>query len=133
LGLFWPDFILGHLWPNFFWARFGPLQKKIKKIFSKKFVIFSRIFLSILINIGLYFYTVKIRIRFSSKHCKNDKIKKISCFHAYGQVLKNHIVFSYDKNSKICVSMYFGFNNQFIKTTKTWPIIQKLPKNHFFL
>jgi hypothetical protein len=25
---------------------------------------------------------------------------------------KNYIVFSYNKNSKICFSMHFGFNNQ---------------------
>jgi hypothetical protein len=44
-------------------ARSGsrPSKKKSKKYFQK-FVIFSRVFLSILINIGLYFYTIKIRI-----------------------------------------------------------------------
>jgi hypothetical protein len=38
-------------------------ETNFKKSF-KKFVVFSCIFLSILINIGLYFYTVKIQIRY---------------------------------------------------------------------
>ena len=39
---------------------------------------------------------------------------------------KIHIVFSYNEtNSKICISMYFGFNNQFIKVTRTRLIFQK--------
>jgi hypothetical protein len=59
-------------------------------------VIFSRVFLSILINIGLYFYTIKIRIwywntRFSSKRCKNYKTKKSLVF--------MHIAMSLEKNS----------------------------------
>jgi hypothetical protein len=36
------------------------------------------------------------------------------------------------KNSKIYVSMHFGFNNQFIKVTRSRPIFQNLKKNHFF-
>jgi hypothetical protein len=27
--------------------------------------------------------------------------------------------------------MHFGFNNQFIKVTRTWPIFQKIQKNIF--
>jgi hypothetical protein len=54
--LFWAD-----LDPVSFWAASIQFQK-ILKIFSKTLVIFSRIFLSILVNIGLYFYIVKIQI-----------------------------------------------------------------------
>ena len=32
------------------------------------------------------------------------------------------------KISKICISMHFGFNNQFIKVTRTRPIFQKFKK-----
>jgi hypothetical protein len=58
-------------------------------------------------------------------------------FYAYGQVSqknkKNHIVFSYNKENfkKICISMHFGFNNQFIKVTRTRPIFQKFQKKLF--
>jgi len=45
---------------------------------------------------------------------------------------KNHIIFSYNKNSKICINMHFGFNNQFIKVTRTRPIFQKFQKYYFF-
>jgi len=51
--------------------------------------------------------------------------KKIFSFHAYSQVSKNNIVFSYDKKSKICVSMHFDFNDQFIKVMRTRPTFQK--------
>jgi hypothetical protein len=35
-------------------------------------------------------------------------------------IAKNYIVFSYNKENfqKICFSMHFDFNNQFIKVTK---------------
>jgi hypothetical protein len=36
------------------------------------------------------------------------------------------------KIQKICVSMHFVFNNQFIKVTRTRPIFQKYPKNILF-
>jgi hypothetical protein len=45
---------------------------------------------------------------------------------------KHYIIFSYNKNSKICFSMYFGFNNQFIKVMRTKPIFQKIPKKNLF-
>jgi len=47
---------------------------------------------------------------------------------------KNHIIFLYrkHKNSKICFSMYFGFNNKFIKGMRTRPIFQKFQKNILF-
>jgi len=42
------------------WPDLGLVQKKIqKKIFKKKYMIFQKLY-CILINIGLYFYTVKI-------------------------------------------------------------------------
>jgi hypothetical protein len=37
------------------------------------------------------------------------------------------------KFQKICISMHFGFNNQFIKVTRTKPIFQKFQKIIFFL
>jgi hypothetical protein len=47
---------------------------------------------------------------------------------------KNHIVFSYNKENfkYIYISMHFGFNNQFIKVTRTRPIFQKNQKNILF-
>jgi len=45
----------------------------------------------------------------------------------------NHIIFSYNNNSKICISMYFGFNKQFIKVTRMRSIFQKFKKNYFLL
>jgi uncharacterized membrane protein len=43
---------------------------------------------------------------------------------------KTHILFSYNKENfkKKCFIMHFGFNNQFIKVTRIWPIFQKNPK-----
>jgi hypothetical protein len=42
--------------------------------------------------------------------------------HAAKSLKKNHIVFSYNKeklkNIYICISMHFGFNNQFIKVKR---------------
>jgi len=35
------------------------------------------------------------------------------------------------KLQKIGFNMHFGFNNQFIKVTRTWPIFQKNSKNLF--
>jgi len=46
---------------------------------------------------------------------------------------KNHIIFSYNKNSKICINMHFGFKNQFIKVTRTRPIFKKFQKKNFLL
>ena len=45
---------------------------------------------------------------------------------------KNHIIFSYNKNSKICINMHFGFKNQFIKVTRTRPIFKKFQIFFFF-
>jgi len=49
---------------------------------------------------------------------------------------KKLIVFSHTektKKSKICCSMHFGFNNKFIKATRTKPVFKKKhPKNIFF-
>ena len=55
------------------YALFG-LVTKIQKIFLKKLVIFSRIFLSILINIGLYFYTIKYLYFYTIKYKSGIKI-----------------------------------------------------------
>ena len=77
-------------------------------------MIFQRIFLWTLLNIGLYFYIVKIQnlvlkyLVFIETLQNNYKTKKKSCFHTYSQVSQrlkknkqtNHIVFSYNKNSK---------------------------------
>jgi hypothetical protein len=49
--------------------------------------------------------------------------------------VKTHIVFSYNKENfkKKYFSMHFGFNNQFIKVTRTWPKFQKKSKKIFCL
>ena len=48
---------------------------------------------------------------------------------------KIHIIFYTKKykNSKICFSMHFGFNNKFIRAMRTRPIFQKNTKEFFFL
>jgi hypothetical protein len=51
--------------------------------------------------------------------------------HTTKSLKKNHIVFSDNKNSKICFSMHFDFNNQFIKVMRTRSIFQKFQKNYF--
>jgi hypothetical protein len=53
--------------------------------------------------------------------------------HTDKSLKKNHIVFSYNKENfkKICISMHFGFNNQFIKVTRTRSIFQKFQKKLF--
>ena len=35
------------------------------------------------------------------------------------------------KKSKICFSMHFDFNNQFIKVMRTWLVFQKNLKKYF--
>jgi len=86
--------------------------QKIPKILSIFFLIFSCIFIPILININLYFYTINIQIRyentpFSLKCCKKLYRKKwiffclakslknikifISCFHTK-QKLKKYVL-----------------------------------------
>jgi hypothetical protein len=44
------------------WTELGPARKKKFKNYFKKICDFLQIFYCILINIGLYFYTVKIQI-----------------------------------------------------------------------
>jgi len=39
-------------------------KQEIKKKTFQKFLIFSRVFLPILLNIGLHFYTIKIQIQY---------------------------------------------------------------------
>jgi hypothetical protein len=34
---------------------------------------------------------------------------------------------------KLCISMHFGFNNQFIKVMRTRPIFQKILKKFYFV
>jgi hypothetical protein len=43
------------------WAGLDPAPKILEKIISKKAVIFRKYFYCILINIGLYFYTIKYK------------------------------------------------------------------------
>jgi hypothetical protein len=50
---------------------------------------------------------------------KSLKEKITSYFHTTKKTSKNK-----------CFSMHFGFNNQFIKVTITWPIFQKFQKNY---
>jgi hypothetical protein len=71
---------------------------------------------------------------FSERLQKIYKTKKKSYFHAYDQLSQRKKLYCIfiQKNSKICVSMHFGFNNQFIKVTRTRPIFQKIPKNILF-
>jgi len=54
-----------------------------------------------------------------AKSLKNKRKKIILYFHITKKI------------SKICISMHFGFNNQFIKVTRTRPIFQKFQKKLF--
>jgi len=45
---------------------------------------------------------------------------------------KSYHIFIQQKFKKIGISMHFGFNNQFIKVTRTRPIFQKFKKNILF-
>jgi len=59
----------------------------------------------------------------TTKSLKNKK-KKIKN--------KSYCIFIQQRKfQKICISMYFGFNNQFIKVTRTRPIFQKFQKKNF--
>ena len=51
------------------------------------------------------------------------KVKNSYCIFIQQRKLKIYIYFS----------MHFGFNNQFIKVTRTWPKFQKNPKKIFCL
>ena len=55
----------------------------------------------------------------TTKSLKNKRKKIILYFHTTKKILK------------ICISMHFGFNNQFIKVTRTRPIFQKFQKKYF--
>jgi len=55
----------------------------------------------------------------TTKSLKN-KIKIILYFHITKKI------------SKICISMHFGFNNQFIKVKRTRPIFPKFQKKYYF-
>ena len=130
------------------WAGLGPARKKYikikfssklfpKKIFLKKICDFPKNFTALWSILVLFLYCKDINpILKYLVFVKKIKNKKIICFHAYGQVSqkykKNHIIFLYNKKiSKICISMHYGFNNQFIKVTRTRPIFQKNLKKLF--
>jgi hypothetical protein len=55
--------------------------------------------------------------------------------HTVKSLKTKKFIFLYNKEKKyICYfSMHFGFNNQFIKVMRTWPIFQKNQKNIFVL
>ena len=63
------------------------------------------------------------------------------CFRAYGLVSLTYInkycniIFSHKQRkfqNNICISMHFGFNNQFIQAMRTRPIFQKFQKKIIF-
>jgi hypothetical protein len=111
-------------------------------------MIFQRTFLWTLLNIGLYFYIVKIQnlvlkyLVFIETLQKNYKTKKKILFSYIQSSLSkikkktNKQIISYFHITKIqkknMFNMHFDFNNQFIKAIKTRPIFQKYPKNILF-
>ena len=113
----------------------GPFKIYKKKItFSKTSMILSHIFLSILINIGSFFIYRK-NTNAILKYPIFVKTKK-KCFFVFMHTtksLKEKITsyFHTTKIQKICIRMHLGFNNQFIKVTRTRPIFQKTPKKYF--
>jgi hypothetical protein len=116
----------------------GPAQfffiKKTSKIFFG-ILQFSRIFYVILINIKQYFYVAK-NTTFGIKipgFRKKKNMFLFSCIQPNLSKLKNSysIFIQQRKLQKKCFIMHFGFNNQFIKVKRIWPIFQKNPKKLF--
>jgi hypothetical protein len=58
-----------------------------------------------------------------------------SCIRLSISKIKKKIIILYfhttKKISKICISMHFDFNNQFIKVVRTRPIFQTFQKKYF--
>ena len=121
--------------PAQFCFRFDPFKNLQKKnTFSKTFMIFSHIFLSILINIDSFFIYRKNTNAVLKYPVFVKTLKKLFFyFHAYGQVSQRKITsyFHTTKIQKICISMYLNFNNQFIKITRTRPLFEKTPKKYY--
>jgi hypothetical protein len=94
-------------------------------------VFFSCVFLSILLNIGLYFYTVKKHVFVFMHTAKSLKSKKIILYFHTTNKTSIYIYIYVKLQYIICFSMHLGFNNQFIKVTRTRSIFQKTPKKIF--
>jgi len=103
--------------PVSFWAGFDPVQKK----HVGKFVIFSHISL---LNCAYYWFVflyckdrnLVLRYPVFVKTLKNVFLCIQPCLLKKKIILYFHTI---KKISKICISMHFGFNNQFIKVTRT--------------
>lgn len=91
-------------------------------------MIFLHIFLSILLKfdfVFLYYKDTNLILKylvFTKILQKNDKTKKMFVFMHTTKYLKDKklmLYFPTIKEAKICYSMYFDFNNQFIKAMRT--------------
>ena len=124
-------------------AQFFFSKRKIKKYFWN-LTIFPRIFMSLWLISSSFFYVVKnaksdIKISGFRQNFKNTKKfekkeKNILCIRPNLSKLKNsYSIFIQQRKlqKKKCFIMHFGFNNQFIKVTRIWPIFQKNPKKLF--
>ena len=110
------------------WAGRGPAQKKYKKIYKIFFKIISKIcdVLKLLLlhldQYGLYFYMVKIQVRyentrFSSRHQKKYIKCKMFCFQVYGQY-PNIVFYVFLSKKQIFEVSKMCFRMDFLNTTK---------------
>jgi len=98
---------------NVFWAghhRPRPKWQGWVRFSLKTIVDSPHKFYVILINIGLYFYTIKIRIRFCQNIAKIIK-KSLVFMHTAKSLKKSYHISIQRKFQKKKISMHFGFNN----------------------
>jgi hypothetical protein len=100
----------------------GPAKKNkkiLQKVFQKNLWFFCKVFTA--------FWSISVCIFI---YCKDTNpvlkypvfiktLKKILCFHAYGQVSLKKIIIILHLDKKKSFSMHFGLNNRFIKVTRT--------------
>jgi len=116
----WAHFMLGWFRPSLFVGRVWPVRKIcFKELF--KYVIFWKFVDALFINICLFFYMVKIHVRyentrFSSRHQKNIKWKMF-CFPAYGQY-PNIVFMFFIYKKQIFEALKMCFRMDFLNTTK---------------
>jgi hypothetical protein len=98
-------------------------------------MIFLHIFLSILINIGLFFiYRKNTNAVLKYLVFFKNNFKNIFCFHAYDQIsqIKNHIIFSYKKKFKkyvlVCI---LALITSLLKSQELDQYFKKKPKKIF--
>ena len=136
------------------WARFGPahvfgsdpahFKEKNQKYLFQHFIIFSRSFYVIFINIGWYFMLLKIQksdIKIPGFRQKLPKIQKnwkkrkkmFLCIRPSVSNLKNHIVFFICQKKNNILACILALITSLLKSREHWPKSQKQQKFNFFL